>query len=222
MNIKEIVDKITRVSDVNPNEYKVLHRLEDVNAEYLKLIKVAGIIGAKFPVSNGTDNNYEDFTLVAGDNTFTRTIADRNIQKVKYRVDSNAEWECLDHDEERCKGCYASVNVKFTANQKQIFVEDAKAGDLRVVYDYSGVTLFTQADYDTTPTPPSPDWLDATFHPLLWLRPTILQLDKHDKKRQTYQDMYDELYELFEMEFDRQSVFDSEIQTDERRSLNKY
>lgn len=215
MNIKTIVDKICRESDIPVKNYPVADRLEDVNQEYLKLIRKAARIGSRFPISDGS-NHYEDFTLVDGDNTFTRTIPNRNIIRVQYRKLATDKWECLDRDTNRCANCYSSLVMRFTANNKKVFVDDANAGFLRVTVEYPGVTLFTQADYDTTPTPPSPDWLDETYHDLLWLKPAIRQCAIYEKKRKSdFESEYKELLEDFLNDYRSLQVFDSELDTDE-------
>ena len=62
MNIKQIVDKITKEADINPREYTVADRIVDVNSEYLMLVEKARQIGSIEPISNA-----ETFTEILND-----------------------------------------------------------------------------------------------------------------------------------------------------------
>ena len=39
MNIKQIVDKIPKEADINPNEYAVADRIDDINSRLLILVE---------------------------------------------------------------------------------------------------------------------------------------------------------------------------------------
>lgn len=214
MNIKTIADKIIKEGDLNAVEYTVADRVDDINTEYLALIEHALQIGSKIaPTSGGTDS--ETLTLVDGDNTFTRTIKDTEIIKVEYRANIDSRWECIDHDPKLCLNCYTSLDMRFSANEKQIFIKDARAGLCRVTYNRPAIVLFTAADY-ALGTPPEPVWLPETFHPLLWLKPTLNQSGYYKKDRyQVLQNQYDTLFELFDNHYQRNASYNMEFETDE-------
>lgn len=204
MNIKEIVDKIPKKSDVNAAYYSVEERIADVNTEYLKLIEMAGQIDAIFPISDGTPRS-ETFTITAGDNTLERTIQDVAIERVEYRANSAMHWRCLTRDTDRCVDCFSWNNTRFTANEKQIFLEDAFPGEIQVTYERGNATGFTKADYDAT-EPPSPKWLPQVFHPLLWMKPAYdaAKIYKPDRAPKLKEDR-EELMVLFRNHYGREA-----------------
>ena len=91
MNIKQIVDKIPKEADINPNEYAVADRIDDINSRLLILVERANQIGSKEPMNDGEDIS-EDFTVVAGSNTFDRTIKNVPIQRVDWRPSNTSRW----------------------------------------------------------------------------------------------------------------------------------
>lgn len=155
------------------NEYSVADRIVDVNAEYFLLVEKARQIASKQPPSKGEAVS-ETFTLVEGSNTFTRTIKDVPILRVDYQSDIGARFERMDEDQSRRINTWCYAGQVFFANEKQIFVENARVGTIRITYATGAVTGFTTADY-ALGTPPSPDFLPETFHPLLWLEPAATQ-----------------------------------------------
>jgi hypothetical protein len=211
MNIKKIADKIIKEGDINPREYTIEDRIDDINTEYLALIEHATQIGSKFPMTDGTTDS-EIFTLVAGDNTFTRTIKDTEIVKVEFRIDTESRWDCLDHDDKKCLNCYSLMDMRFSANEKQVFIKDARDGFARITYNRPAITLFTLADY-SLPIPPSPDWIPETFHPLLWLRPTLNQAGYYKKDRyEVLKAQYADLFELFTDHYERNAGVNMEFE----------
>jgi len=202
MDIQEIADKIIKESDVRADEYIVADRIVDINTEYFKLIEMATQIGSKFPMSAGGDST-EEFTIVDGDQTLTRTIADTSILKMEYRVVATADWECMKRDTELCVNCFSYKNGKFTANEKNIFLEDARAGFVKITYGRANITAFTAADY-VAGTPPSPDWLPEVFQPLLWMKPAldVAAIYKPDRVKKLSNDR-DELMVLFRNHYGR-------------------
>lgn len=214
MNIKQICDKIIKESDVQANYYSVADRIDDVNEEYLLLIEQAVQIGSKIPISNA-ETTTETFTVVAGSNTFTRTIPDVPIVRVDFQPNSVGQFEKVDEDQSRMVNGFKYCDTRFFANEKQMFVEDGTAGTLRVTYARGGVSLFVTADYSEG-TPPSPDWLPTTFHPLLWLQPAATQAEYYKKDRATaLRNRYDRLKALFDNHYGRDAVQDTEFETDE-------
>ena len=214
MNIKQIVDKILKEADISGTRYTVADRIDDVNAEMQKLITYATQLGSKFPMTDGT-TAYEDFTLVAGDNTFTRTKPDISIIKVEYRQDENTEWQCLDRDTQLCERCFAYLSMRFRADEKTVTVSDALVGEIRVTYERPTITLFTESDY-TDPTPPSPTWIPSEFHPLLYLKPALDQarLYKPDRVEKIKADR-DEYIELFDAHYRRNATVYATIQSED-------
>lgn len=218
MDIKQIVDKIPKEADINTREYTVADRVADVNTEYLFLIEYARQIGSNIAPTDGGDAD-EVFTLVQADEqTFTRTITDTSIVKVEYRLDNTQKWRCIDHDPKACENCYAYREMRFAANEKKIIVKDGIVGELRVTYDRPAITLFVEADYSDV-TPPAPDWLPETFHPLLWLKPAMTKAGYYKKDRYSVLEaQYTNLFELFDNHYSRHSATDSEF---EREPANR-
>lgn len=216
MNIKQITDKTIKEAGVRPDEYTVADRIDDQNTEYLKLIELATQIGSKFPMTDGGATS-ETFSIVAGDQTLTRTIKDTSIVKVEFRYDSNSDWQCLKRDTDRCSNCFFFMNGKFRANEKQVFLEDAYAGELRVTYERGNITQFTESDYDEV-TPPSPDWLPEVFHPLIWMKPSLdmASLYKPDRVAKLTADR-DELLVLFRNHYgrDAENIFEMDFELED-------
>ena len=214
MNIKEIVDKIIKESDVQANSYSVADRIADVNARYLFYIEKAVQIGSKVPISKA-ETISENFTVVAGSNTFTRTIKDVPIRRVDFQHENSSFFDGVPYDQSRKISGVNFGEMRFWADEKRVFIEEGYAGTLRVTYDRGGVTLFTVADYELVSGWPSPDWLPETFHDLLWLDPSYRASRKYKKDRSAYlKEDRDELRELFFNHYGRESAIDSAFETD--------
>lgn len=213
MNIKTIVDKIVKEGDINPNEYTVADRVEDVNTKYLQLIEWAMQIGSTETIAN-KETKVESFTLVDGLNTLVRTIPDNPFYAIEYTRDTvvtiNSLWEPLTQ-ETFYTWCGDDFNVSF--DEKRIIIEKAKVGTLKVTYARGIVVPFTAADYSNL-TPPSPTWLPETFHPLLWLEPTTIQAEYYKKDRaQSLRDQLTKLEQLFYNHYNRNATQTSEVKT---------
>jgi len=214
MHIKEIVDAIIKESDVQPNSFSVADRIARVNARYLFYIEKAVQIGSKVPISEA-ETTSETFTVVAGSNTFTRTIADVPIKRVDFQHENSSFFDGVPYDQSRKISGVNFGEMRFWANEKQIFIEEGYAGTLRITYDRGAVTLFTVADYELVSGWPSPDFLPETFHDLLWLDPAYVASRKYSKGRSAYlKDELDELRELFNNHYGRESALDSAFETD--------
>lgn len=213
MNIKQIVDKIPKEADINPNEYVVADRIDDINSRLLILVERANQIGSNQPMNNDEDIS-EDFTVVAGSNTFDRTIKNVPIQRVDWRPNNTSRWCRLDLDKTRAINTWAYCDIKFFANEKEIFIENGRAGELRVTYSRGTVTLFTVADYSATPAP-SPDILPIEFHDLLWLYPALRQARIYKKDRvDGLEADVNELQELFDNHYGRNASTDSKFRVE--------
>lgn len=214
MHIKEIVDKIIKEADVQPNSYSVADRIEDINKRYLFYIEKAVQIGSKVPMSEGEATS-ETFTVVSGSNTFTRTIQDVPIKRVDFQHNGSTVFHGVPYDQSRMIAGVNFADMRFWANEKQMFVEDGYAGTLRVTYDRGAVTLFTAADYALGSGWPTPDFLPEVFHPLLWLDPAYVASRKWNKGRSAYlKDERDELRALFDNHYGRESAHDSAFETE--------
>jgi hypothetical protein len=214
MNIKEIVDNIIKEADVQANSYSVADRIARVNARYLFYIEKAVQIGSKVPISNAEATS-ETFTVVAGSNTFTRTISDVPIKRVDFRYENSSYFDGIPYDQSRKISGVNFGEMRFWADEKRVFIEEGYAGTLRVTYDRGAVTLFTVEDYALESGWPSPDWLPETFHDLLWLDPAYVASRKYSKGRSAYlKDERDELRELFNNHYGRESAIDSAFETD--------
>ena len=213
MNIKQIVDKIPKEADINPNEYVVADRIDDINSRLLILVERANQKGSKEPMNDGEDVS-EDFTVVSGSNTFDRTIKNVPIQRVDWRPNNTSRWCRLDLDKTRAINTWAYCDIKFFANEKEIFIENGRAGELRVTYSRGTVTLFTVADYSATPAP-SPDILPIEFHDLLWLYPALRQARIYKKDRVAGLEVeVKELQELFDNHYGRNASTDSKFRVE--------
>ena len=213
MNIKQIVDKIPKEADINPNEYVVADRIDDINSRLLILVERANQKGSKEPMNDGEDVS-EDFTVVSGSNTFDRTIKNVPIQRVDWRPNNTSRWRRLDLDKTRAINTWAYCDIKFFANEKEIFIENGRAGELRVTYSRGTVTLFTVADYSATPAP-SPDILPIEFHDLLWLYPALRQARIYKKDRVAGLEVeVKELQELFDNHYGRNASTDSKFRVE--------
>lgn len=214
MNIKQIIDKALKEADVQAQDWPVSNRLEDVNMEYLMRVEKTVQIGSKSPASK-SEAVSENFTVVAGSNTFTRTIKDVPIVRVDFKHSGADRFEKVDEDNSRMINGYCLGDQTFFTNEKQVFVENGYAGTLRVTYARGSVVTFTQADYDNA-TPPSPDWLPEVFHPLLWLAPAMTQAGYYKKDRYAVlQAQFERLDTLFDNHYGRDAIVDGEIRTDE-------
>lgn len=214
MNIKEIVDKILKESDVQVNSYSPTDRITDVNSFYLRYIEKAVQIGSKVPISAAEDND-ETFTVVSGGNTFTRTIEDAPIQRVDFKHSDSELFHAVPFDQSRMIDGVNFGNMRFWANAKQVIIEDGYAGTLRVTYARGAITQFTLADYELGSGWPSPDWLPEFAHDLLWLEPAYRASRKYSKGRSAYlKDERDEVRELFNNHFARESAVDLMFDTE--------
>lgn len=215
MHIKEIVDNIIKEADVQANSFSVADRIARVNARYLFYIEKAVQIGSKVPISDA-ETVSETFTVVAGSNTFTRTIADVPIRRVDFQHENSSYFDCIPYDQSRKISGVNFGEMRFWADEKRVFVEEGYAGTLRVTYDRGTVTLFTVADYELASGWPSPDWLPETFHDLLWLDPSYVASRKYNKGRSAYlKEERDELRELFFNHYGRESALNSAFETDD-------
>lgn len=212
MNIKKIVDKITREADISPAQYLVVDRLEDVNDKYQELIELAVQIGSTVPISK-PETFSETFTItLTQSQTLTRTIKDAPIQRVDFMPEGGTQYEKVSEDPERRINVWCGCGLKFFANEKQIFIEDGRAGTLRITYTRGNVVLFTEADYNNA-TPPSPDWLPETFHPLLWLEPATYQAELYKKDRAVaLRNKLTKLQNLFFSHYNRSAVQNSKFE----------
>ena len=213
MNIKQIVDKIPKEADINPNEYAVADRIDDINSRLLILVERANQIGSKEPMNDGEDIS-EDFTVVTGSNTFDRTIKNVPIQRVDWRPSNTSRWCRLEMDKTRAINTWAYCDIKFFADEKHIYIENGLDGELRVTYSRGAVTLFTVADYSATPAP-SPDILPIEFHDLLWLYPALRQARIYKKDRVAgLEAEVNELQELFDNHYGRNASTDSKFRVE--------
>jgi len=217
MNIKRIADKIIEEADIEAHNYSVSRRIEDINAEYLMRVEKAMQIGSTVPISNAEDTT-EEFVVVAGSNTFTRTIKDVPIQRVDFIPTGGSYHEPVTLDPSRLINGISLADQKYFANEKQFFVENGYPGTLRVTYARGGITLFTVDDYNLGDASPSPDWLPETFHPLLWLPLALTQSQYYEKDRTTALETKLERVEtLFENHYGRDAQQVSEFFVDDGR-----
>lgn len=186
LSVKEIVDKILIESDIQSNEYSVDARLLDVNQTFLDYIELANQIGSSEPISNAEVVS-ETFTTVDGFNEFIRTINDVAVFRVDFRVSTDSKWCRLTEDLTRRKdnySCYCGCdcNIMFYADEKRIFIENGRAGSIRVTYVRGNIQLITRANYDSV-TPVYPTWIPSVFRDILWLEPALHQAKLYKPSR---------------------------------------
>lgn len=213
MNIKQIIDKIVKEGDINPSEYTVDDRIEDVNSKYLFYVEWAMQIGSTETISN-KEVKQEVFTLVNGLNTLIRTIPDNPLYSIEYTSDTvitaDTNWTCLEQD---TFSSWCGCGMKIAFDEKQIIIEKGRVGSLRVKYARGVVIPFTSGDYSNI-TPPSPVWLPVVFHDLLWLEPATIQAEYYKKDRSvSLRNQLTKLEQLFYNHYSRNAVQVSEIKT---------
>jgi len=214
MNIKTIVDKALKESDVQAQDWSITDRLVDVNAEYQKLVEKGVQIGSKVPMSRKEDVS-ETFAVVAGSNDFDRTITDVPVVRVDFMPTGGTRYEKANRDQSRMINGWYCGDLRVFFDEKRVFVEEGYAGTLRVTYARGTIVAFDLDDYNDA-TPPSPDFLPEVFHPLLWLKPALRQAKFYKKDRAgALEDEVKELQDLFDNHYGRDAVYDSEIVTDE-------
>lgn len=221
LNIKQIVDRITSEGDLNRAHYTVADRLIDVNTEQRKLIEIANQYGSKYRISNAEENQ-ETFTIVDGDNEFTRDIPNVNIVKWEWTnlaTPEERDWqELTEGDHEKLEWYIRGMRV--TADEKKIKVKDAYAGKIRVTYERGLITDFDLGDYDTS-EPTEITWIDRLYQPLLYLGPMLPKLAKF-KKGNFYtaqKKVYDDLLELFINKYSRNAVISDQLDIEDDNEL---
>jgi|TARA_R110000851_G_scaffold29_6_gene124 hypothetical protein len=213
MHIKTIADKIIKESQVNARDYVIADRIEDINQIYLEKVERAVQIGSTVPISAGEATS-EEFTIAAGSNVFTRTIADVPIVRVDFKYSADGPFRAIKVDNFRLIGGIQEGEQTYFANEKQFFVEEGRVGILKVTYARGAVTLFTVADYELASAWPSPDHLPKTFHPLLFLYPAY-DACRNKEVKDSLAARIERLDPLFFNHYSRNSAVDSEYVTDE-------
>lgn len=216
MNIKEVIDKVWVESDTQINSYPLANVLYDVNARILKLIGRARRIASKEPISNG-ETFSEIFSISSGSTTHIRTIKDIPLFRVDYKSLTATKWCRISEDESRgintwcCKkGCCC---ISFFADEKRIFVEDGRDGEIRVTYASGEFVPFTESNYNSM-TPPEITWIPEEFQDLIWLYPALRQANFYKPDR--VRGLTDEIRELqsaFDSHYRRNAQWNQEIDT---------
>ena len=217
MNIKEVIDNIWIEADIQKNHYPVENALRDVNARILKLIGKARRIASQEPISNNEVFS-EIFTITQESQTFTRTIKDIPIFRVDFKPTGAEKWCRIHEDQSRgintwcCKdGCCC---VKYFADEKRVFIEDGRDGELRVTYASGEFTPFDLDDYNA-PNPPEITWIPEEFQDLIWLYPALRQARNYKTNRVT--GLVEEITELqlaFDSHYRRNAQWNQQIETD--------
>ncbi len=214
MNILELSNKARDEAYIPADEWPVASRVEDINTEQRLLREEVGQIGSEQNMADSGDTS-EEFTLVVGDNTFTRTIPDIGIKYIQYRESATADWRWLDPDPRPGHNSFYYLDMRFTADEKEVNVLDARVGEIKVTYDRSATVDYTVADTELG-TPPTPTWIPNDFIDLLWLGAVLSQ--KIDEERRTILTAkYDRIKTLFDNHYERFATQDGEIEVDEGR-----
>jgi len=211
-NLLEISNKILKEGYLKDSEYPDTDRIEDINEENALLKEEAGQIGSMQGIAD-SGNISEEFTLVAEDNVFTRTIPNIGIRYVQYKETVDAQWIWLDLDTRPGHNRYFHLDMRFIADEKGVEVRDARAGFIKVTYERPAHIEFTVDNLTDDPVP-SPDWLPEEFRPLLWLGP-ILKQKIADERRDILTPRYNRIKQLFDNHYERFATQYSEIRTEE-------
>lgn len=217
MNIKEIVDKALKESDVQAQDWTVADRLVDVNSEYRIRVEKSVQIGSKIPASSKEDVS-ETFSVVSGSNVFDRTIADVPVVRVDFMPTGSLRYERVTRDQSRSINGWCFGDIKGFFDEKRVFIENGYGGTLRVTYGRGALTTFDIDDYNDD-EPPSPDFLPEVFQPLLYLRPALRQARfyKNDRVKGLEEEVL-RLETLFDNHYGRDAVYDSRFVTDEEET----
>lgn len=214
-NIKYIVDTILGEADVNTEQYSIDKRIYDVNRRYLMLIEQISQIDSGVPIS-AKESFSEDFIIISSITTQTlnRTILDNDIIRVDFANTGSDYYEPIKENTSRLLGELDTGTINYIATDKQLFIENGRAGTVRVTYSHGDVTLFTRADYDLALGWPIPDFVPNTFRPLLWLYPALIQARKYKSDRvASLLEQYTELNDMFMAKYSRKSGTDQKVKT---------
>jgi len=207
MKIKQIVDKVITEADVNKSKYTTTERLVDIHQVRLELNELKMQVA---PYDNVKPT--KDEVLVAGDQTFTRTITHKDIVSIEYRVDANDDWRCLDKAK-NCEGgtCGSPLGkMRYSYDTDTIYIWDGEVGNIRITYSLASIVEWVDADYaaDTK----SPDELDEVYHALLWMTLVMRHAGYYSKER--YEQIaieYNRLYDLYISHIQRNAELDMEV-----------
>ena len=219
MNIKQIIDKIVKEADVQPNEYPIADRLLDVSQIQLKYVELANQLGSSVPISAG-EIFTETFVTVDGFNEFTRTMPDIDIFRVDFQPNSEGDFYRIKSDNGRHKDyswCYtcdlSDCYFQFYADDKRIFIDEGRVGTIRVTYVRGEVLPFTQTDYDNEE---EVLWIPKQFQDLLWLHPAWRMASYYKPEREQYLRLeLEKLEALFVRHYKRNAKIDIKIKTDD-------
>lgn len=202
MKYKEIIDKMLTEVQVIAREYPTATRIADM-LECEKILKEKAATDAdEYKLKQASEVTSEIFTIVDGDQELTRTIKNSLITKVCYRADNEAEWVCITKQIEcdQWGVCRCAWDFTFEADSLKVRIENAKAGELKVEYDKGNFTDYTLVNYNDVANTNAPDWLDSTFHPLLYLYATYKYAGYFKpERRKDMKDRYDDLYDKYEV-----------------------
>ena len=212
MNIKEIVDKIIKEADVNPAEYTVADRLDDIHQTRLELVTLARQYGQAI-----NKKVAQTETLISGDQSFTKTFVHAEIDKIEYRATGGSEndYICLEKRRDcvggRCSGGVG--NMTYTEDTNTVYIWNAQEGELRITYIDDRITKWTEADYTTGTA--TPDELKEVYHALLWMAQVVRHTGYYSKER--YEQVrieYDSLIKKYIDDLKRNVDFHVKIETD--------
>lgn len=204
-NIKEITTKIIKKGYLNPKNYPLQDRVDDVNQALLELVEIATQRNSNQMLS-GNESFTDIFTLPSsgGDFTFDRTIEYIPIVKIEWTSvssPSESDWREVNIG----GGKYCTAGMSIVSNEQKIFVFGALQGQIRVTYTHGIVNMFTVADVNL-PTPPSPDIIPYQFRELLVLKPLLPKLAHYKPERYNEaKQRYEELLALFEVHYMREA-----------------
>lgn len=216
MTIKEAVDRVWVESDVQKNSYPLANVLADVNARIRKLISRARRIASREPISAGEAFS-ETFTVTQESETFIRTIEDIPVFRVDYMATGGTRWCRIEEDQSRgintwcCKkGCCELV---FFVDEKRVFIEQGRAGTIRVTYASGAFVAFTEANYNAVPSPEI-TWIPEDFQDLIWLYPALRQARFYKPDRVNgLQAEVDQLQADFDSHYRRNSSWNQKLDT---------
>ncbi len=180
MNIKEIVDKIIKETEINSREYSIQDRLDDVHQARLEL----ATLRRKWRDDSFGKQEVESIGQSASDPlTLNKPFEHATILSVGIRRNSEQDYQCID----KAKGCSGlncgnnGIKEEYSEDKDKVYIWDFQGGDVKITYYPEEITKWTESDYNTGTA--TPDELPETYHALLWLKPAIKQAGKYSKEK---------------------------------------
>lgn len=195
MNIKNLVDRIISESDVNPDEYTVVSRLEDIHQTRMELAALTRMAGTD--VQTETEQTE---TLVAGDQIFAKSYRHADLIRVEYKPIGSmvSQYRCLDRRVDCTgRGCTVALGqMAYTEDSGNVYIWDGFVGDLKFTYTDDQIVEWVESDYDDEIAEATE--LKEVYQKLLFLAQVVRHAGYYSKER--YEQLsieHDSLFSLF-------------------------